>query len=74
MKADMGRLGGAWPALTLLVALGFSARALAQSQPDSMARDFCANRPGKGTPTCVLDVGRLQVEADLIDKIGRAHV
>lgn len=30
-------------------------------------RDFCADRPGKGTPSCTLDPGRFQLEAGLID-------
>lgn len=30
-------------------------------------RDFCADRPGKGTPSCTLDPGHLQVEAGLLD-------
>lgn len=30
-------------------------------------RDFCADRPGKATPACILDVGRLQAETALAD-------
>jgi hypothetical protein len=30
-------------------------------------RDFCADRPGKATPACILDVGRLQLETGLVD-------
>lgn len=30
-------------------------------------RDFCADRPGKGTPTCILDIGHWQVELGLFD-------
>lgn len=30
-------------------------------------RPFCADRPGKGTPTCILDVGRWQAEVGLFD-------
>lgn len=30
-------------------------------------RDFCADRPGKGTPTCILDQGHWQVELGLFD-------
>jgi hypothetical protein len=37
--------------------------ALAQSAP----RDFCPDRPGKGSPPCVLDVGRFQAELGLAD-------
>ena len=46
--------------------LGFSNAALAQSQPEA-ERDFCADRPGKGTPTCILDQSRWQVELGLFD-------
>lgn len=30
-------------------------------------RDFCADRPGKATPTCTLDPGKFQVEVGLLD-------
>ncbi|MBC7670756.1 MAG: transporter [Gemmatimonadaceae bacterium] len=30
-------------------------------------RDFCADRPGKGSPPCVLDVGRFQAELGVAD-------
>lgn len=30
-------------------------------------RDFCAARPGKGSPTCILDAGRWQLELGLAD-------
>jgi hypothetical protein len=30
-------------------------------------RDFCADRPGKDTPACILDVGRIQFETSLVD-------
>jgi hypothetical protein len=30
-------------------------------------RDFCADRPGKATPSCTLDPGHFQIEAGLID-------
>ncbi|RZJ74508.1 MAG: transporter, partial [Brevundimonas sp.] len=41
--------------------LAVTAPVLAQDA-SSAPRDFCADRPGKGTPTCVLDQGRWQVE------------
>jgi hypothetical protein len=55
----------------LLAILGLAASAallagggaLAQSAP----RDFCPDRPGKGSPPCVLDVGRFQAELGLAD-------
>lgn len=31
-------------------------------------RDFCADRPGKDTPACVLESGRFQLEASLVDR------
>ncbi|MNS51586.1 hypothetical protein D3C72_842720 [compost metagenome] len=34
----------------------------AASAQEAAPRDFCADRPGKGTPSCVLDQGRWQVE------------
>ena len=34
---------------------------------DDAARDFCADRPGNGTPTCVLDQGRVQLEMGVAD-------
>ena len=40
-------------------------------------RDFCAQRPGKATPPCILDAGRLQIEVGLADAVfqrgGGAH-
>ena len=32
-------------------------------------RDFCAQRPGKATPPCVLDAGHLQIETGLVDAV-----
>ena len=46
--------------------LAVTAPVLAQ-EASSAPRDFCADRPGKGTPTCVLDQGRWQVELGLFD-------
>jgi hypothetical protein len=31
------------------------------------SRDLCANRPGRGSPPCVLDAGRFQVEVGVAD-------
>ena len=42
-------------------------QAMAQTVPDADLRPFCADRPGKGTPTCILDVGHWQAEVGLID-------
>lgn len=46
--------------LALMLMLGAGA-ARAQERP------FCADRPGKDTPPCVLDAGRWQVEASFAD-------
>lgn len=53
----MIRIGAAIAAICLFSAPGVMAQ----------ERDFCADRPGKGTPTCILDVGRWQVELGLLD-------
>lgn len=57
--------------LLLVSILAASALNLASSpasaQQDAPLRDFCADRPGKGTPSCVLDQGRWQVELGLFD-------
>ena len=54
--------------LSLLTAVGalafWSSTALAQ---EATPRDFCADRPGKGTPSCVLNQGRWQVELGAIN-------
>ncbi|MGR4862611.1 transporter [Caulobacter sp. LARHSG274] len=48
------------------LAAGLAALAgLAQAQ--DAGRDFCADRPGKGSPPCVLDAGRFQAELGLAD-------
>lgn len=44
--------------------------ALAAASPawgEDGLRDFCADRPGLGTPACTLDPGHVQVELGLID-------
>lgn len=54
-----------------LAAMGLAAAtALLASGParaQDPARDFCPDRPGKGSPPCVLDVGRFQAELGLVD-------
>lgn len=47
--------------LGVLAALALAGAARAQ------ARDFCADRPGKGSPPCVLDEGRFQAEVSGAD-------
>lgn len=32
-------------------------------------RDFCAERPGRATPACILDAGRLQLETGVADAV-----
>lgn len=59
------------PVVARLVILGAilalpAAPALAQTS-SAAERDFCAARPGKGAPTCILDQGRWQLELGLVD-------
>jgi hypothetical protein len=59
---------------TLLTALALlsAGRALSQTEPPSPSdglRDFCAQRPGKATPPCILDAGHLQIETGLVDPV-----
>jgi len=42
--------------------------AYAQDAAQDAGRDFCADRPGKGSPPCVLDAGRFQAELGLVDR------
>lgn len=56
----------------VVAVLSVSAPALAQTRPPP-ERDFCADRPGKGTPPCVLDRGRWQVELGLFDGARQAN-
>lgn len=46
-----------------LVAMAWMSTARAQDA----GRDFCADRPGKGSPPCVLDAGRFQAELGVAD-------
>lgn len=48
------------PARFALVALAFSATA-------ARAQDLCADRPGKGTPACIVNPGAVQIETSLAD-------
>ncbi len=54
----MTRLLGSLAALALI---GLAGAAQAQE------RDFCADRPGKATPSCTLDPGHFQIEAGILD-------
>ncbi len=53
--------------LILLPALLSLALPGAPAVAQESARDFCAARPGKGSPTCILDQGRWQLELGLVD-------
>jgi hypothetical protein len=53
-------------AALIALAAAVSSPVPAQSQAEPQ-RDFCADRPGKGTPSCVLNEGRWQVELGLAD-------
>jgi hypothetical protein len=73
--------------LVIVIALLAVGAAQAQTQPPAPAaatdapgdglRDFCAQRPGKATPPCILDAGHLQIETGLVDAVfqhkGGAH-
>jgi hypothetical protein len=69
-------------ALTVLLLLALPvlpARAQAEGDPPAAAaastdgapalRDFCADRPGKATPPCILDAGHAQIEVALADAV-----
>ena len=45
--------------------LTITASLLAGSASAQTLRDFCAERPGKATPPCILDAGHLQLEVGL---------
>ena len=56
------------PSVLVLGAFLLSSPVVAQDgAQDRGQRDFCADRPGQGTPVCVLDQGRWQVELGLFD-------
>lgn len=50
-----------------LVLIAAAAIALAGGAAHAEDRDFCPDRPGKGSPACTIDTGRLQIETSLID-------
>ena len=53
---------------TLLTITGLALLAVpVQAQAQDAPRDFCADRPGKGSPPCVLDAGRFQAELGVAD-------
>jgi hypothetical protein len=57
----MARIG-----ISSIVGLAVLAWVSAAHAQDS-ERDFCADRPGKGSPPCVLDAGRFQAELGVAD-------
>ena len=52
-------------AATIMVA-AFAVPAAAAAETSDL-RDFCAERPGATTPPCILDVGHVMAEVDLLD-------
>jgi hypothetical protein len=53
-------------ALGIAAALGLLAATPARAE-DKGLRDFCAERPGRATPSCVVDPGRMMLEVDAFD-------
>ncbi|HEY8003912.1 MAG TPA: transporter [Phenylobacterium sp.] len=52
----------------ILLALGLAVAAQHPARAQDL-RDFCAQRPGKATPPCIVDAGHLQVEIGLADAV-----
>ena len=52
-----------------IVLLAFAATLVAGSAHAQALRDFCAERPGKATPPCILDAGHTQLEVGLADAV-----
>jgi hypothetical protein len=50
------------------LALAVPAQAQTAARADGL-RDFCAQRPGKATPPCIVDAGHLQIETGLADAV-----
>src|SRR3954468_6905870 len=61
MEAGMSKAGIA--SVVGLAVLAWISTAHAQDA----VREFCADRPGKGSPPCVLDAGRFQAELGVAD-------
>ena len=61
-------------ALALLTAAPACAQTAASDPaPGPALRDFCADRPGKATPPCILDAGHSQIEVGLADAVLLGH-
>jgi hypothetical protein len=51
------------------LAFALTATFAAASAAHAEDRDFCAQRPGRATPPCVLDAGKAQIEVGLADAV-----
>lgn len=49
------------------VLAGLALATSAQAQTPAERRDFCPDRPGKGSPSCIVDVGVVQAELGVFD-------
>ena len=52
-----------------ILILSLAATLLAGSVQAQALRDFCAERPGKATPPCIVDKGHLMIETGLADAV-----
>ena len=52
-----------------ILLLSLAAALLAGSTQAQALRDFCAERPGKATPPCIVDQGHLMLEVGLADAV-----
>jgi hypothetical protein len=52
-----------------ILLLSLAAALLASSVHAQALRDFCAERPGKATPPCIVDQGHLMLEVGLADAV-----
>ena len=49
------------------VLAGLALATSVQAQTPAERRDFCPDRPGKGSPSCIVDVGVVQAELGVFD-------
>jgi hypothetical protein len=68
MRFLFRRLRGA-PQIALLVAGLAAAPMAARAEEPGALRDFCAERPGRATPSCIVDPGHWMVEVDAYDVV-----
>lgn len=52
----------------LMAAAAVMLMAATTAHAQSAERDFCPSRPGKASPTCTVDPGRIQLEVNAFDK------